>query len=82
MGVKSLVESIERWEYEEEKGANLLFFIFVDAMSFLMVRPMRVEYPGAYYHVTARGNERKAVFENNWGRPSCFSHCFSSILLF
>jgi putative transposase len=27
-----------------------------------MSRALRIEYPGAYYHVTARGNERKAIF--------------------
>ena len=27
-----------------------------------MARPLRVLYPGALYHVTARGNERKAIF--------------------
>lgn len=26
-----------------------------------MARPLRIEYPGAYYHVTSRGNERKAI---------------------
>ena len=27
-----------------------------------MARPIRVEFPGAVYHVTARGNERRAIF--------------------
>ena len=27
-----------------------------------MARPIRIEYPGAFYHVISRGNERKAVF--------------------
>ena len=27
-----------------------------------MARPLRIEYEGAFYHVTARGNERKKVF--------------------
>ena len=27
-----------------------------------MARPLRVEYKGAFYHVTARGNERKRIF--------------------
>jgi putative transposase len=27
-----------------------------------MARPLRIEYDGAFYHVTARGNERKRVF--------------------
>lgn len=27
-----------------------------------MARPLRVEYAGAFYHVTARGNDRKRIF--------------------
>ena len=27
-----------------------------------MVRPLRIEYKGAFYHVTSRGNERKEAF--------------------
>jgi len=27
-----------------------------------MARPLRIEYEGALYHVTARGNERKNIF--------------------
>ncbi len=30
-----------------------------------MVRPLRIQYPGALYHVTNRGNERKAIFKND-----------------
>lgn len=26
-----------------------------------MARPLCIEYPGAVYHVTNRGNERKAI---------------------
>ena len=29
-----------------------------------MARPLRIQYPGAYYHVTCRGNERKEIFLN------------------
>ena len=28
-----------------------------------MARQLRIEYPGAFYHVTSRGNERKAVLK-------------------
>jgi len=28
-----------------------------------MSRSLRIEYPGAFYHVTARGNERKTIFK-------------------
>ncbi len=27
-----------------------------------MARPLRIEFPGAVYHITSRGNERKAIF--------------------
>jgi len=30
-----------------------------------MARPLRIEYPGAVYHVTSRGNERKAIFRDD-----------------
>ncbi|HVM61411.1 MAG TPA: transposase, partial [Verrucomicrobiae bacterium] len=29
-----------------------------------MARPIRIEVPGGWYHVTARGNERKAIFRD------------------
>ncbi len=28
-----------------------------------MARPLRIAYPGAIYHVTSRGNEKKDVFK-------------------
>jgi putative transposase len=30
-----------------------------------MARPLRIQYPGAYYHVTCRGNERRAIFRDD-----------------
>ena len=27
-----------------------------------MGRPLRIEYPGALYHVTSRGNEKRKIF--------------------
>jgi hypothetical protein len=27
-----------------------------------MARPLRLEFPGAVYHVTARGNARQAIY--------------------
>lgn len=30
-----------------------------------MARPLRIEYPGAVYHITSRGNEKKAIFEDD-----------------
>lgn len=33
-----------------------------------MARPLRIEYPGAFYHVTSRGNERKPIFRDDKDR--------------
>ena len=30
-----------------------------------MVRALRIQYEGAFYHITARGNERKRIFFSN-----------------
>ena len=30
-----------------------------------MARPLRIEYEGAHYHVTSRGNERKAIYRGD-----------------
>jgi REP-associated tyrosine transposase len=33
-----------------------------------MARPLRIEYDGALYHVTSRGNERKPIFRDDTDR--------------
>lgn len=33
-----------------------------------MSRPLRIEYPGAVYHITSRGNEKKPVFKDDQDR--------------
>lgn len=35
-----------------------------------MARPLRIEYPGAVYHITSRGNEKKAVFKDDSDRKA------------
>jgi REP element-mobilizing transposase RayT len=30
-----------------------------------MSRPLRIRYPGAIYHITTRGNERKSLFQDD-----------------
>ena len=42
-----------------------------------MVRPLRIEYPGAVYHITNRGNDKKAVFKDDQDREA-----FLTILAF
>lgn len=33
-----------------------------------MARPLRIEFPGAVYHITSRGNEKKAIFRDDVDR--------------
>jgi REP element-mobilizing transposase RayT len=33
-----------------------------------MARPLRIEHPGGWYHVTSRGNERRAIFRDDRDR--------------
>lgn len=45
-----------------------------------MGRPLRIEYAGAHYHVTARGNEQKDVFKNQRDRERFLSYLESSVV--
>lgn len=45
-----------------------------------MARPLRLEYPGAIYHVTARGNAQNAVFLDDSDRET-FLTCLGEIVL-
>ena len=39
-----------------------------------MARPLRIQYPGAVYHITSRGNERKDVFKSKRDREKFLSY--------
>ncbi len=43
-----------------------------------MARPIRIIYPGAYYHVTSRGNERRDVFKSRRDREKFLSYIQSA----
>jgi len=43
-----------------------------------VARPLRIEYPGAFYHVTSRGNERRTVFQSNRDREKYLSYLESA----
>ncbi len=45
-----------------------------------MARPLRIEFPGAYYHVTSRGNERKNIFKDKKDREQFLSYVRSAYL--
>ncbi|WP_321532129.1 transposase [uncultured Desulfuromonas sp.] len=44
-----------------------------------MARPLRIEYAGAFYHVTSRGNERKAIFKSQKDREKFLSYLESAV---
>jgi len=43
-----------------------------------VARPLRIEYPGAFYHVTSRRNERGTVFQSNRDREKYLSYVESA----
>ncbi len=45
-----------------------------------MARPLRIEYPGAFYHVTARGNEQKDIFKSQRDREKFLSYLETAVL--
>ncbi|MBN1471904.1 MAG: transposase [Syntrophaceae bacterium] len=47
-----------------------------------MSRPLRIQYPYAYYHVTCRGNERKDIFRDQEDRREFFRLLARSLELF
>lgn len=44
-----------------------------------MARPLRITYPGAYYHVTSRGNEQKDVFRSKADREQFLVYLESAV---
>jgi len=45
-----------------------------------MTRHLRIQYPGAYYHITSRGNERKNIFRDNRDREQFLAYLKSAHL--
>lgn len=45
-----------------------------------MARQLRIEYSGAYYHVTARGNDRKEIFKSEKDREKFLSYLESAVV--
>jgi hypothetical protein len=43
-----------------------------------MARPLRIQYHGAFYHVTSRGNERKQIYSDEGDRPWKEQKCKST----
>lgn len=47
-----------------------------------MARPLRIQYPGAVYHVTCRGNERKDIFRDDADRKKMLQILSQSIKIY
>jgi len=45
-----------------------------------MARPLRIEYPGAFYHITARGNERKDIFRDDRDRERFLGYLETAVV--
>ena len=43
-----------------------------------MARALRVQFPGAFYHVTSRGNEQKTIFKSVCDREKFLSYLESA----
>lgn len=43
-----------------------------------MARPLRINYSGAFYHVTSRGNEQKSIFKSQRDRTKFFEYLDSA----
>ena len=47
-----------------------------------MARPLRIQYAGAYYHVTCRGNDRQAIFRGELDREMFLDQLHQSLEVF
>jgi REP element-mobilizing transposase RayT len=44
-----------------------------------MARQLRIEYEGAFYHITSRGNERTKIFEDRDDKEKFLEYLLESI---
>ena len=44
-----------------------------------MARSLRIQYPGAFYHITSRGNDRQDIFKSERDREKFLSYLESSV---
>ena len=47
-----------------------------------MARPLRISYPNAFYHVTCRGNDRRAIFRDDHDRGRFLERLQSAVEIF
>ena len=55
----------------KKRGSGLFsWHLSFELICCLMTRPLRIAFPGAVYHITSRGNERKAIFWDTQDREA------------
>jgi REP element-mobilizing transposase RayT len=47
-----------------------------------MARPLRINYPGAFYHVACRGNDRRVMFRDDHDRTRFLERLRSAVEIF
>jgi len=47
-----------------------------------MARPLRIDYPHAFYHVTCRGNERREIFRDDADRKAFLQKLQTSLAIY
>ena len=47
-----------------------------------MARPLRIDYPDAFYHVTCRGNERREIFKDDRDRSAFLEKLQTSLAIY
>jgi putative transposase len=47
-----------------------------------MARPLRISYPNAFYHVTCRGNDQRAIFRDDYDRTRFLAQLESALEIF
>jgi putative transposase len=73
--IKARTPSAHRSSINEkrEKGSGLALYIgCFRCISIGMSRPLRIECPGAFYHLTARGDRREGIYEGDEDRKAFF----------
>ena len=48
----------------------------------LIARPLRIEYPGAWYHVTCRGKEKRNIFRDDAEREKLIEILSANLKLY
>jgi hypothetical protein len=70
---------LENWPALIKKAViDWVNFHINGSLNLIMARALRIQFPGAFYYVTSRGNEQKAVFKSLGDREKFLSYLESA----